>query len=238
MMDGTFISELVKQTAPRVEMLNGIEYSSKPFSPIMPPLPAVLAAHSLTAVVDYCENELEPEETYVIQVRDPGEVLLFSRLLGPHRHRECLLRSSLLCDIFSFESEHSVERFIIAMQAQFVQDETTASILALVGNITAEAKSITEDDGVTQRVTAKAGIVKTEEREVPNPVVLRPFRTFQEIEQPASKFVLRVNASGPRCALYEADGGAWKNEAVASIRSWLSERLKELVDNGVVTIIA
>ena len=236
-MDGTFISELVKQTAPRVEMLNSIEYSSKAFFPIMPPMPDPLRAHSLSAIADYCREELDPEETYVIHIKGPDEVLLLSRLMSPHRHRECLLHSRLINDPFDFGEKYQVEKFIIAMQAQFVQDDTTAAILALVGNITAEAKQITEDDGVTQRVTAKAGIARVEEREVPNPVVLRPFRTFQEIEQPASKFVLRVNASGPTCALHEADGGAWKNKAIMSIKIWFDCELKKLIENGVVTVI-
>lgn len=236
-MDGSFIRELVNQTAPRVEVFNGVEYSDKSFEAIMPPVPQPLVAHSLSAIADYCREELDPEETYVIHIKGPGEVSLLSRLMSPHRYREQLLYSRLIHEPFRFGEKYPVEQFVIAMQAQFVQDDTTAAILSLVGNITAEAKQITEDDGVTQRVTAKAGIARVEEREVPNPVLLKPFRTFQEVEQPASKFVLRVNASGPTCALYEADGGAWKNKAITSIKIWFDSELRKLIDSGVVTVI-
>ena len=46
---------------------------------------------------------------------------------------------------------------------------------------------------------------------VPNPVTLRPFRTFIEVEQPESKFIFRMREGG-RCAIFEADGahGSWR----------------------------
>ena len=51
---------------------------------------------------------------------------------------------------------------------------------------------------------------------VPNPVKLQPFRTFHEISQPEIAFVFRMknSQSGVSCALFEADGGAWKFNAV------------------------
>ncbi len=64
-------------------------------------------------------------------------------------------------------------------------------------------------------------------RVVPNPVILAPYRTFPEIEQVESKFIFRMQ-EGPNAALYEADGGAWKNEAMRRIKEYLVENLKEL----------
>lgn len=59
---------------------------------------------------------------------------------------------------------------------------------------------------------------------MPNPVYLAPYRTFAEIEQPVSKFVFRME-SGPKAALFEADGGAWKNEAILKIKEYLQKEL-------------
>lgn len=61
---------------------------------------------------------------------------------------------------------------------------------------------------------------------VPNPVYLKPFRTFTEITQPESAFVLRMRESGGiQVALFEADGGAWKNEAILAIKDYLEIQL-------------
>ena len=44
---------------------------------------------------------------------------------------------------------------------------------------------------------------------VPNPVILRPYRTFMEVTQPAISCVFRVR-KGPELSLHEADGGEWR----------------------------
>ena len=87
-------------------------------------------------------------------------------------------------------------------------------------------KSIS-DDGVSQAATIKTGVASVNDVKVPNPVVLAPFRTFPEISQPESKFIFRMQ-SGPRAALFEADGGAWRNEAMMKIKACLEEQLKEI----------
>lgn len=57
-----------------------------------------------------------------------------------------------------------------------------------------------------------------------------PFRTFIEIEQPESEFLLRAKKGyeGIEFALFEADGGAWKKEAIDNIAAYLKENLKEI----------
>lgn len=62
---------------------------------------------------------------------------------------------------------------------------------------------------------------------VPNPVTLAPYRTFVEVKQPESKFVFRMRKSeeGPQAALFEADGGAWKIEAMQRVKEFLEDKL-------------
>ena len=67
---------------------------------------------------------------------------------------------------------------------------------------------------------------------VPNPVTLAPYRTFLEVEQPASKFIFRIKEGG-QLALFEADGGAWQHEAILNIKNYLIEQLK---DNNVIIL--
>ena len=106
----------------------------------------------------------------------------------------------------------------------------------MAGNITSEAKVQTMDDGVSQDVTVKKGIQKEGWEMVPNPVSLAPYRTFSEVDQPESNFVLRVKANGPTCALYEADGGAWKAAAMHNIAAYLAYRLNDKKAAGTLDI--
>lgn len=64
---------------------------------------------------------------------------------------------------------------------------------------------------------------------IPSPVRLKPYRTFTEVDQPESDFVFRMKEDkydGVQCALFEADGGAWKLHAMESIQEYLEEQLK------------
>lgn len=43
-----------------------------------------------------------------------------------------------------------------------------------------------EDNGVSQVATVKTGVASLAKGKAPNPVTLRPYRTFSEVEQPAA----------------------------------------------------
>ena len=117
---------------------------------------------------------------------------------------------------------------MIYLQSMFIQDDTARQILKVVGNLTQGSETNVADDGITQRVTAKAGVARVAVVDLPNPVALCPYRTFLDIHQPASEFVLRIKADkdeGPRCALFEADGGAWRFTALEHIKSYMADNL-------------
>lgn len=76
---------------------------------------------------------------------------------------------------------------------------------------------------------------------VPSPVHLKPYRTFDEIDQPESDFIFRVQSNkfdGITCALFSADGGAWKTEAKQRIKEYLSNELSDLIKDGRIIILA
>ena len=86
------------------------------------------------------------------------------------------------------------------------------------------------DDGVTQKATIKTGLASKGAAIVPNPVTLKPYRTFLEVDQPASDFIFRMKeySGSIGCALFEADGGAWKIEAMQNIKTYLQKELEGL----------
>ena len=213
---------------------HGLERATKTADILMPPRPSYLTVHSLSAIITYLnENEyLDKNKKLIVHVIDECNVAVLSPLDEKLRIRENYLAASAEDSMFRFGKFYPVEEFIIAMQALFVQNDHAKQILRVVGNITEEAEHKTMDDGVSQAVTAKVGIAKTANVELPNPVRLRPFRTFSEVEQPASLFVLRIKKSGegqkgPSCALFEADGGLWKIAAINTIAKSLAEALPE-----------
>ena len=75
------------------------------------------------------------------------------------------------------------------------------------------------------------------EGKVPSPADLQPYRTFLEVPQPESQFIFRINERG-NCALFEADGGLWKYHAMESIKLFLEDALKGLIEENKLTVIA
>ncbi len=217
--------------------LEGRPYTTGKVFPVQAPLPLTVQLHTLTAVADYLGENPDGLELdhLVVHVLSPKEVRVLSRLTGPFEERSVYLASVHTLPEFEFGRYYDIESFVIALQSQFVQSELVLSILQLVGTISDDMIRTYADDGVTQEVTAKNGIGRVENRAVPNPVLLRPFRTFAEIEQPEGRFVLRMKSGSgttngrPAIALFEADGGVWELSAIHTIRDWLRGTIPEEV---------
>lgn len=104
-----------------------------------------------------------------------------------------------------------------------------AAVLRMAGNIDRKNNQSYSDDGTSQVATITVGVAAKADALVPNPVELIPFRTFQEVEQPASKFVFRIGDKDvPAFKLTEAEGGIWKNEAIRNIKRYFSEAVSSM----------
>jgi len=67
-------------------------------------------------------------------------------------------------------------------------------------------------------------------------VMLTPYRTFLEVEQPTSEFLLRLNDEG-EVGLFEADGGMWALTAKDRIAAYFEEKLCDLIESGCVVVL-
>ena len=190
-----------------------------------------LAVYTLGALRDYltANRDALELETLVVHVVSP-QIVTVSGALQRARTRETYVRASALNLTDGFLDKFMpIEAFIVGLQCRFVSTDDLKRVLTLFGHVKHETVKTSADDGITQTVTAKQGVALVTEAAVPNPVTLQPFRTFREVRQPASPFVLRVQAgpSGglPTVGLFEADGGAWRLEAIAAVGGWLVHEL-------------
>ncbi|QBO37261.1 hypothetical protein EQG49_12720 [Periweissella cryptocerci] len=164
-----------------------------------------------------------PRLITAIQVVDETKVNLLGDVDNAGR-REVLAVANAYGTPFYFDNYYDTEDAVIKLQALFADTEDRALVLKFLGNLTDGESRTLEDDGITQAATIKTGIASKGEAKVPNPVKLKPFRTFLEVEQPESPFIFRVK-EGPRAALYEADGGYWKIQAINNIKQYFVDAL-------------
>lgn len=195
--------------------------------PLKPPKAETLAINTITGIMDY-----GPTDDTMLHIESHKKVNLIDRGFDPEGW---LTRSTYITavhesPVFQFGQFMNVEDFIIQIQAMFVHDDVTEKMLMIIGNLKDDNVANFNDDGTTQAVTAKSGISTVSRVALPNPVTLRPYRTFMEIGQPASTFVFRIQKgnSGPMCALFEADGRMWRLEAIKSIKAWFSEKIPNI----------
>lgn len=205
--------------------------------PIEVPLPAdeptakPMGFYTLDGLIDYIQENVEgmipsgdSEEKLILQVVDWRQVVLWSKpsINRKERHVIALVLAHTPNIQFGYHMDN--ETFCTMLLSEFIDTEARASLFKVVKCLTNEQSLRTADDGVSQVVTVKQGVTLAADVKFENPVPLKPMRTFTEIEQPESNFTLRIDEKA-RPALFEADGGAWKNEAVVSIKEYLKSNL-------------
>ena len=212
--------------------INGERYVDKDVYRVDNELRAsAIQMNTLTSLVDYLKAGVDKmAEKMLVQVVSPTKVRVLS-MLDADRKREELVEVEAMIPDFEYGRYMGNERFIIALQSKFIDNDDRALLLKFAGTVKDESIAEYGDDGVTQKATVKTGITSVGDAIVPNPVKLRPFRTFVEVTQPESAFVCRMRQAdgrGIECAIFEADGGAWKNVAMKSIKEYLQFELVHL----------
>ena len=176
--------------APNFEEYGDIHYSDKKMYALDHCQRATaIEMSTLTGLVDYIKGQIDSStDKMLVQVVSPTEVKLISAL-DDDRKRETLVDVTAQIPDFSYGRYMNNESFLIALQSKFIQGDDRELILKFAGTVENGTVSQYSDDGITQKATIKTGIASKGEALVPNPVKLRPFRTFMEVTQPESAFV-------------------------------------------------
>lgn len=236
------IQYIVNLSAPHIQEIDRETYSDKVLHRVSHnPKADPIRLNTLTSLIDYIRSGVDQfGEKTIIHVQSPTRVQMYSAL-DYDRERETLAEVNALIPAFTFDQFMDHEKFCIALQSKCVDTMDRALLLKFAGTV--EAGSVAEygDDGISQKATVKTGITTKTEAIVPSPAVLAPYRTFTEIEQPASSFIFRMKQDkydGIQCAIFEADGGAWKNVAVECIKMYLWTALADMIEGGSFVIIS
>lgn len=214
-----------------------------PFAAVQPPQ---LVVHTLSGFVDYVKANRDVLDLtdLTAHVVSPEEVNLFGSLSQDevptrmHVVRAAWAQafngwqSGGLETQFGFGKWLDPEIFLIGLQVNFEQSDERTKLLQIVSNLRNESVKTWEDDGISQSVAAGTGVKLGKEVPLPNPIWLRPWRTFRDIAQPASRYVLRGrgnNGQTPQLALFEAEGARWRFEAIQMIAEFLRAKLPDSV---------
>lgn len=182
---------------------------------------------SLTSIIAYVLGNVDAtaENKIIIHVESPTKVSLFTEL-DSNRKRELLLVSEPLLPEFRYGEWYDSEQFNISLQSTFIDAEDRGVLLEFSSAIRIDNSSDLVDNGVSQTTKIQNGVASIGMAKAPNPVTLKPFRTFQEVDQPGSQFIYRLNKEG-KSALFESDGGNWRNAAIENVKQYILGMLSE-----------
>lgn len=121
------------------------------------------------------------------------------------------------------------------LQTRFQDSADRPYTLTLLSQITTGAKVTYNDTGVATTVVTSKGVSLQQNSTIRPLVKLRPYRTFQEVEQPEGLFLIRIDERG--ITFTEADGGMWKLQARQTIKAYLVEALKDEIEKDIVTVM-
>lgn len=238
MIDGTAVATIAKlaQEAAVVtrEKIGTYEFTDRKLERIDldAKLPPALEFYTLQGFVDYVEREPEAKDA-LIHVVSPALVLATGRLEGQDKDRRRTFAKAVFrpspTDGFEFNSYGSLEDLNIALQTMFDENRGEVTDLRKFTSAIRQSSSVgLADDGVSQSVEAKRGVAAVLPTAVKNPWALAMYRTFAEVEQPLSYYVLRFRGYEgqlPQAALYETFDARWQVKAVETIAKWLRVKM-------------
>lgn len=232
------IKEIERLAAPTTVEVDGSVFSNQQLVHVMDkkPMPRCIDLTGLDSVCKMVRNEAEHVGLQIfIQVKDYKTVSVFSEL-DEDEDRLYLYKCTADTPEVTFGRFMDYENAVIELRSLYIHNEGTEYLLQLLSSISNESKVTSSDNGVTQQVEARSGIALNSMVKIKPRVTLQPFRTFVEVCQPESEFLLRINENG-KIGFYPADGGVWKLEATRNVAAYFESQLKDMIDTGAVVVI-
>lgn len=193
--------------------------------------PGEIEINSLSGIVSWLEsNENDRNEEFIIVIASEEEVFLI-RKRDKFEARAMIVKATAIPGSFEFNQYKDQKDFIINVHSSFVKDVEKTELIKQCSAVKNEGITTSVDDGISQKVTVSDG-PRVAEKTAKAFFSLAPYRTFSEVEQPRSTYLLRLDTRGVDkdkkvvCALFASKDKTWKNEAIASIKKYFKENIK------------
>lgn len=255
-MTGEAMKQLIDtlQAAAMVEEkeFDGRKYTSRPVHLVKLPRPDPLEAGTLGAVVDYLAENRDglDHKQLTVHIVHERSVQIVGRIDLQDMNRPVYLRATPMANdlVDRFVNRYlPTEEFCIGLMTLFAPDPAgrRAGLLAYAGNLVEAGTLELNDGGASVTATVQKSLVNRKDETFVNPAALIARQSFPEIVLGPRDFIFRLQRSDddgneagvPQAALFEADAGVWKLDAMAKIAAWLRMRLAEKKLDGEVGLI-
>jgi hypothetical protein len=222
-----FVNKIQEDMKPETIVIAGKTYSTKELKLITNPLPSDLHVYSLNSLIDYVKMNVDKLELKgcIIIISGFDDVSIYG-CLDEYQARPHFLHSKV--DVYHRFNEYlPAEDMIIYLQSAFEQSDILVKMLGVCSGSKDLRETELKDNGVSQEVKVKAGIVLAEVETIPNPVLIKPYMTFPEMDQPELRFVFRAKILNNQIhyALFKVSNNFWEYELIAKMKDYLKDKL-------------
>jgi len=200
--------------------------------------PDTLPLNSLDALVKMVKTEAKrfTESPLYITIPSHKQVQCFTQPEPTERYFRQFFYEVNATDVPGWDAKAQLgfEEAQIALRTRFQETSDTIYAMKLLSDISCGAKVVYNDNGIATTVTTQKGVALQTNAQIKPLVSLKPYRTFQEVEQPESIFLIRINDRG--ISFTEADGGMWKLKARETIKAFLEDKLSQEIADGSVIV--
>ena len=236
------IEHIQRTTQPVIKEIDGVTFAicadgaANEIQPIID-YPATLELHSLDALVKLVRTEaVNAEVPLYITVPDHLTAQCFGRPQICNRYHRQVYYTAHATDVPGWQESVRMgfEEAQIALRTRFQETPDTVYAMKLLSDISCGANVVYNDNGIATTITTQKGVALQTNEQIRPLIKLKPYRTFQEVEQPESIFLVRLNDRG--ISFTEADGGMWKLKARQTVAAFLTRQLESEVSDGRVII--
>lgn len=236
------IEKIVSLSAPQIYDVGNHTFASSELRQVRPELdlPSCIKLNSLDALVKLIKKDatawVSEEMPLFVTVPSYEKVSCFTAIDPTARNTRVNLYDVCATDVPGWNSETKLafEQAAISLQTRFQETVDRAYTLRLCSQITSGGKVTYNDNGVATSVVTQKGVALQGAETIKPLVKLKPYRTFQEVDQPEGLFLIRIDERG--ISFIEADGGMWKLDARKTIKAYLEKELSDLIEAGKVTV--
>lgn len=231
------IDKIVELKETQTFEINGEVYADKQLIRVKPHVdrPTSISVSTLSGICKLIRSELPKLATTIIVHATSYKTVDVFTTFADDMSRDAVYHAEANVPGFN-GGWRDREEALIQLRSLFIPGDDTEYLLNLLSRISDDSTVKSTDNGVTQTVEARHGISLNAMVEIRPRVNLQPFRTFLEVPQPESEFILRLSQDRD-IGLFEADGGVWKLEAKQNIVKYFERELEDLIESGMVLVI-
>ena len=190
-----------------------------------------LKVNTLAGVVDYLTADMDKTIKPFVHIESPNLVKVVSPFFGETRTREVYLEAQSVQSKLNLDNYIPTEEMIIHLATCFVENADREALIQALSSLVWTTSVKKSDDGLSQQVEIKTGVVSTAQVEIRPIRKLLPIRTFSEITPSEEMFLLRIKKHSEgefHAMLKSADGKRWENDARQKIAKFVWAALPQM----------